>query len=75
MKKFSAKVVGVVSGAKDGKKSLIPVGPCEIEDSKDTDDVIVSWDRDGVKLSATIPIEDYEQYCQSDDIKIKLDGL
>ena len=42
MKKIAAKVVGTVSGMIDGKKRQIPVGPCEIEDSKDTDDVIVS---------------------------------
>ncbi len=75
MKKISAKVVGTVSGMIDFKKRKIPVGPCEIEDSKDTDDVIVSWDRDGIKLSAAIPMHDYEQYFQSGDIKIKLDDL
>jgi hypothetical protein len=75
MKKISAKVVGTVSGIIDGKKRQIPVGPCEIQDSRDTDDVIVYWDRGGMKLSAAIVMEDYEQYCQSGDIKIKLDGL
>jgi hypothetical protein len=72
MKKIPAKVVGVVSGMIDGKKRQIPVGLCEIEDSKDTHDVIVSWDQHVIKLSAAIPMHDYEQYCQSGDIKIKL---
>jgi hypothetical protein len=70
MKKFIAKVVGVISGVDDGKRVRVPLGPCDIEDSGEADDIKINWVQGEAVVSVSIPIEEYEQYIRSGDIRI-----
>ena len=70
MKKFIAKVVGVISGVDNGKRVRVPLGPCEIEDSGAADDIKISWVQGDATMSVSMSIEDYEQYLSSGDVRI-----